>query len=313
MLACRHNFVTLIPLLLQAGSTVNHHNLEYGNSPLDDVVRYGNLSIIQLLLQQKININAQDKRGWCSLHIACRMGNMDIIKLLLQHNADISIADHSGSTAMLEACSYGHIAVVTYLLSTKPYVEQIDLEHEDLQGETALFKAASNNHIDIVKLLLEKGANPAHVNKDLLSAADIADTKGYTAIVALLSKQTTNIVQSSTALTIPIITQIVSADSTLTVHFKAPNDPSIFSYKVICTPLISATELLSATPSTTIQPSTITGSGICSPIKIDGLSNGSSYVIKVIAGELESELSNAVTGTKHTLCRLSNANCTVII
>jgi ankyrin repeat protein len=57
--------------------------------------------IVELLLREKININATTERGDTPLHVACLNGFEDIAKLLVEANADVNLADNHETTPLM--------------------------------------------------------------------------------------------------------------------------------------------------------------------------------------------------------------------
>ena len=60
------------------------------------------------------------------------------------------------------------------------------------RGETALSIAVKKNKLEIVKLLIEKGADVKHRNKDGLSAIDFAILPGFKDIAVYLFSRLNN-------------------------------------------------------------------------------------------------------------------------
>ena len=69
-----------------------------GWTPLHWAAAGDHMSIVKVLLSQRVDVNAQDKNGWTPLHWAASKGYADVVKLLLARNADVSIQDAIGMT-----------------------------------------------------------------------------------------------------------------------------------------------------------------------------------------------------------------------
>ena len=85
----------------------------------------GHLQLAELLLKEKADLNAHDKKGWTVLMYACQDGHINIAESLLKKNADPNARSNEGWTALLLASKYGHYNVVVMLLQYKanPHVE----------------------------------------------------------------------------------------------------------------------------------------------------------------------------------------------
>ncbi|WP_341815111.1 ankyrin repeat domain-containing protein [Wolbachia endosymbiont (group A) of Chalcis sispes] len=68
-------------------------------------------------MQKGANINAKDKNGNTSLHLAAMNGKIDVAKVLLKHNADVNAKNNEGKTALYYAAKYNHQELVELLLA----------------------------------------------------------------------------------------------------------------------------------------------------------------------------------------------------
>lgn len=59
----------------------------------------------------------------------------------------------------------------------KKLVDKVDLEEEDKFGDTALLVAASNGRLQMIKMLITRGANIYHKNKENKDFYDLADER----------------------------------------------------------------------------------------------------------------------------------------
>ena len=127
-------------------------------SPLHSAAYYGDLQMVQVLLEHKADIEAQDDSGETPLHYLSRdMGGgrqisqlHKVSRLLLEHGADINARDDDLSTPLHIAAEYGKFEVVRVLLEHGASVDAIDN-----RGETPFQLASSKGHLGIIKLLSE--------------------------------------------------------------------------------------------------------------------------------------------------------------
>ena len=83
-----------------------------GDTALNLAVRYGNIQIVRLLIQQHANINTANHFGDTPLHTAAILGLPDIVNLLLAAGADENATNHDGNTAFQAAQEAGHLNVL---------------------------------------------------------------------------------------------------------------------------------------------------------------------------------------------------------
>ncbi|KAL8186906.1 UNVERIFIED_CONTAM: hypothetical protein K2H54_020627 [Gekko kuhli] len=86
-----------------------------GYTPLHVGCHYGNIKIVNFLLQQFAKVNAKTKNGYTPLHQAAQQGHTHIINVLLQNGASPNELTVNGNTALAIAKRLGYISVVDTL------------------------------------------------------------------------------------------------------------------------------------------------------------------------------------------------------
>lgn len=66
-----------------------------GLSPLMFAARDGRMELVQLLLDERANVNAEEEDGYRALHFACMYGHPDVACLLIEHGANPDALTHS--------------------------------------------------------------------------------------------------------------------------------------------------------------------------------------------------------------------------
>jgi hypothetical protein len=128
-------------------------------TPLHSAAYYGDLKMVQKLIEYDADISAEDVNGWTPFHLATEgyyHQDRAVFLLLLEHGADINTRAKDGSTPLHFASSWGAVEVVHLLLE-----HGADIMAEDDRGRTALQVAGSSRggrKDEIVKLLLEHEA-----------------------------------------------------------------------------------------------------------------------------------------------------------
>ena len=116
----------------------------------------GNEDVINYLLEQKMDINAQTPDGWTPLFIAARDGRSEAAKLLIFRGADTNVQTDLGATALLMAATQPYpteekrAELVTYLLEN-----EADPDLATINNLPVIYYAAVTGRLPVVELLLE--------------------------------------------------------------------------------------------------------------------------------------------------------------
>lgn len=116
------------------------------------------------------NPDACNPQGQTVLMIAAFNGDLSNVNLLLEQGADVNLKDKEGYTALMFAATKGHLDIIRALLRYRVHIDQ-----KNNQGYTAVALATMKNHHQVMKLLIDKGAkiNIMYDNKNLLMLASI--------------------------------------------------------------------------------------------------------------------------------------------
>jgi ankyrin repeat protein len=123
-----------------------------GENLLHEAVAHDQLQIGRILLQKRISVNHQERKGLTPLHYAASYNNLPFATVLIQNGADPNILD----------------------------------EHDNSTLWTAVFSAAGN--YEIVELLTRSGAVATRKNKHGRSPLDLAREIGDRKLSAILSR-----------------------------------------------------------------------------------------------------------------------------
>ncbi|MBE6417935.1 MAG: hypothetical protein E7033_05660 [Akkermansiaceae bacterium] len=182
--SAKENDADVLELLIQDGVNVNAQD-EDCETPLIWAAYLGHYKCVELLLAAPgIDVNAQNKGGNTALHGASAVGQNKCIKLLLQSpGVDINLQNKNGYTPLIAAASVGHSECVKLLLESPG----IDINLQEKNGCTPLIVAAAAGHSECVKLLLNApgiDANLHDINEQtpLIAAA----ATGHSECVKLL-------------------------------------------------------------------------------------------------------------------------------
>lgn len=169
-------------LLMRRGADTDVRDAE-GRPLLYLLVLEGRLDMATLLLEKGgVPLDSRDSEGRTALHVACWQGSTEMVHLLLKHSANPNAQDSEGRPPLHSVAWTGHANVGRRLLEANGV--KIDLSCN--QGATALSIAAQEGHLSIVAMLLEKGADPEHVDKYGRTPVKVAGKQGHTNTVRLL-------------------------------------------------------------------------------------------------------------------------------
>ena len=153
------NSTGMIRGLISIGVDVNKSG-DGWSSPLLSAAQYGDLDGLELLLDNNVDVGAQNAEFRTALHEAmCRDPEQknEIIYRLLKAGVDVNAQDSRGHTVLQSAVFHGPEPdgkVVHCLIEAG-----LNIEAEDCNGETAFHLAVRRGCLTTVQLLLKHGAN----------------------------------------------------------------------------------------------------------------------------------------------------------
>ncbi|MGE0207067.1 MAG: ankyrin repeat domain-containing protein [Candidatus Babeliales bacterium] len=114
----------------------------------------GYSTIVKLLLQAGMDVNASERDGQTALIAASQAGHKELVELLLAHGADVNKPGEYRGTALAAAAFCGHAGIVELLLKHGAQVNSM------CQNQiTPLLCALIKRNKQIIKLLLKAGAD----------------------------------------------------------------------------------------------------------------------------------------------------------
>lgn len=133
--------------LLQNNVNVNAQN-GFGRTALQ-VMKLGNPEIARRLLLRGANPDLKDRTGFAVIHDAARAGFLDTLQTLLEFQADVNIEDNEGNLPLHLAAKEGHLPVVEFLV--KHTASKVG--HRNHQGDTACDLARLYRRNEVVSLM----------------------------------------------------------------------------------------------------------------------------------------------------------------
>jgi ankyrin repeat protein len=134
------------------------------NTPLLTAIGFGNLELVEFLLQHGADPNVPVDDVYTCLLLAVESddsASAAIVEQLIKAGADIRKTGTNGWTPLHMAANCGHIEKAKILIQAGAEVNrQTDIDG----GNTALMEAARSGNAEMVQLLLDHGADPSVKN-----------------------------------------------------------------------------------------------------------------------------------------------------
>ncbi|XP_054160145.1 ankyrin repeat and death domain-containing protein 1A-like [Oppia nitens] len=172
----------IVELLVKTGCNCRVVNKK-DYTVLHCAVKHDQSEIVMYLLDnvKDLDINAIDKLGQTSLHMASINNNLEVVDKLISCGADLNIKDKQGRHAGHWAAFKGHDEVLTALIKSG-----IEIDDRDDDGKTALHLAAEYGFRDASQTLIQHNCDIFATDSKGRSALMIASALGYVDVVALL-------------------------------------------------------------------------------------------------------------------------------
>jgi ankyrin repeat protein len=159
MEAVNDGYFDAVKQYLTKSKNVNFQD-EEGRTLLMRALSLQHFDIAKLLIQSGATISIpRDLDGLSALHFAAIGGDYDSVKLLIDNKAEVKAVDKKGKTALMYAANRCNAGAVKLLISSG-----IDVNTQAIDGTTALTHSCDNE--DVLAELSAYGANPNAIAKD---------------------------------------------------------------------------------------------------------------------------------------------------
>ncbi|XP_014228780.2 serine/threonine-protein phosphatase 6 regulatory ankyrin repeat subunit B-like [Trichogramma pretiosum] len=129
-------------------------------------------------MQQTVQINARDNKGWTPLHVAVHSGSRSKFQLLLKRGADPNVTNHDGQTALHFVCRRDDYGFMWNFFNIIDDMQQpVEIDARDIMGQTPLLLALFNANTKMAEHLLWADADP-----------NLADNEGWTPLHVICIK-----------------------------------------------------------------------------------------------------------------------------
>ncbi|KAI9869798.1 MAG: hypothetical protein M1830_005079 [Pleopsidium flavum] len=143
-----------VKFLIDNGAKVDNPVDGNPTSALLSAASAGKIDVFKLLLAHADEATKSKNSG--ALHLSASSGHVSLVELMLDRRFNIEAKDQIGNTPLLSVCatSQAYPQVVTLLLS-----RGADVNARNKKGDTPLHVAAWRSDPEVVRLLLEAGSN----------------------------------------------------------------------------------------------------------------------------------------------------------
>ncbi|KAJ3967390.1 ankyrin repeat-containing domain protein, partial [Lentinula raphanica] len=171
----------IVELLLDNGADIEAQGGFHGTA-IEAAAAKGHKDIVELLLLHNANVNTQGGYYGTAMQAAAAEGYKDVVELLLLHNADVNAQSGEYGTAIEAAAELGHKDIVELLLK-----HNADVNIQGGYYESVMKAATAQGHIDILEILLLHGADVNDVQSgEFGTAIEVAAEVGSKDIVEWL-------------------------------------------------------------------------------------------------------------------------------
>ena len=153
--AAKYNHIELVKMYTELGAQINKPD-EKLNTPLMNAIIFArNTDLMIFLINNGSDLQAKNKYGHTSLHLAAELNITCVVLEMLKNGADVNAID-------MKKCTPFHYAVDNNLRFGNKTIEKLldhgsDVNIQDRRGMTILHKAVLNEDTMLTKLLLKLG------------------------------------------------------------------------------------------------------------------------------------------------------------
>jgi ankyrin repeat protein len=151
--ATKNRDMTKVQTLLKQRIDVNAPDVD-GMTPLHWAAHWNELEVVKALLAAGADAKATNRYGVTPLHEATLVSNVPMMEALLKAGANANATYGSGETPLMTAARTGNIDALKLLIDQGADVNAA----EEFRGQTPLMFAVAENHPEAVKFLLDRGA-----------------------------------------------------------------------------------------------------------------------------------------------------------
>lgn len=151
--ACELNNMIVVKILIENGADVNFKGkTKLQSNALICAIENNNYNLCKYLLDNGTDVNFGFPRK--PINVASTIADVDILNLLIDNRADVNLIDESEKTPLMIASSIGNEEIVDLLITSGANVNE-----QNKEGFTAILYSLNNQHQKVFEKLLSYGAD----------------------------------------------------------------------------------------------------------------------------------------------------------
>ncbi|KAL1601661.1 hypothetical protein SLS60_006576 [Paraconiothyrium brasiliense] len=180
-LAAQQGYAKVVELLLNAETAAAHkRDAVYNRRPVDWASSQNHEAVVRLLLMHP-SLDSKDAEQRTMLSWEAQYGNLDLVQRLLDYGADPNSGDEEKWTPLTYASKFGHTQVVELLLQANA-----NIDAQSIDRRSALSFASEMSHHETVRSLLMDGAKPDEPDRFGRTPLSYAAGSGSIVVVEIL-------------------------------------------------------------------------------------------------------------------------------
>jgi ankyrin repeat protein len=158
MLACSNGYIEIVKLLLEKNNKIKDDlNFKHMTALMYSCIS-NRIDIVKLLINNKVDLNKKDLRGFSALMYALNDNNIEIVELLLDNGVKV---DTISENCIKNCIKEGYESLVNLLILRG---------YNNISNEKLLFLGISHNMYNLCKLILSRGnINLNYFENDVMS------------------------------------------------------------------------------------------------------------------------------------------------
>lgn len=159
-----------------------------GRTPLIVAAFASHDDSVTMLLEAGADPDALEHQDYDIVTIAAVANDLPILEIALTHGADPgSVTSPYEGTALIAAAHLGHHAVVARLIDAGAPLDHVNNLHWTALIEAVVLGDGGDDHVETVRHLVNAGADRSLTDRQGRTALELARSRGYERIAALLS------------------------------------------------------------------------------------------------------------------------------